>query len=90
MADQRIELRAPLGLVDTGDGGGVGRVGGKPVDGLGREGDRQSLAQHPAAGVDRPLPVCGDVDDLCHGLPECALRQSLGFPGISINIRAGE
>ncbi len=44
MGDQRIERRPVLGLVDPRDGRGIGGIGAKAIDGLGRERDQ------PAAG----------------------------------------
>ncbi len=45
MCDQRVEARAVLGGEDGGDGAGVGRVGAKAVDGLGRKGDQCARTQ---------------------------------------------
>jgi hypothetical protein len=88
VADQRIELRPALGLVDPCDRRRIGGIGGKAVDGLGRDGDRQTVAQHLTGSLDCLLLVGSDVDDLCHGLPGYPVRQSLCLPGASINIGA--
>ena len=39
MRDQRVETRPALGLENPGHGGAVGRVAGKAIDRLGRDGD---------------------------------------------------
>ena len=53
MDDQRIEARPALGLVDARDRLGVGRVGGKAVDRLGRHRDRLAGQDQPRRFGDR-------------------------------------
>ena len=55
--DQRVEARPALGLVDSGDGSGIGRVRRKPVDGLGRHSDR-------VAGEDQPRVTIRGLTDI--------------------------
>jgi hypothetical protein len=45
MSDQRIEGRAALGGIDGRDGGRIRRVGGKAIDGLGRQDDQPAVRQ---------------------------------------------
>ena len=45
MNDQRIELGPLLGLVDSGHGVILPRVGAQPVDRFGGEGDKTALRQ---------------------------------------------
>ena len=43
MGDQRVEGGPSLGLIEAGDGRGIGGVGAEPVDGLGRERDQPAI-----------------------------------------------
>ena len=45
MRDQRVEPGAPLGLVQPGDGLGVGGICGEAIDGLGRDSDEAAFAE---------------------------------------------
>jgi hypothetical protein len=49
--NERIEARPALGLVDAGNGARVGGVGGKAVNGLGRNGDRLARTISVAASA---------------------------------------
>ena len=43
VANERIEARTALGREDAGDRLAVGRVGGEPIDGLGRQRDQRAV-----------------------------------------------
>ena len=45
MGDQRVESGPSLGLIEAGDGKGIGGVGAEPVDGLGRERDQPAIGE---------------------------------------------
>ena len=46
MGNQRVEARAPLGLIEACHRFRIGRITGQPVDGLGRHGDEPARPQH--------------------------------------------
>ena len=67
MRDQRIEARPALDLVDAGDRRGIGGVGGKPVDRLGRDGDGCACAAQDATRQRQAhAAVYADVDQFGH------------------------
>ena len=57
MRNQGIEGRAALGLVEAGDGIGIGGVGAEPVDGFGRKRDQTAFRER--AGGSRQLGRAG-------------------------------
>ncbi len=50
MGDQGIEGRPALGLVEPGNGGGIGGIGAEPVNGLGRERDEPAIPERTCRG----------------------------------------
>ena len=48
MGDQRVEGGPALGLIEPGDGGGIGGVGAEAIDRLGRERDQPAIGQRSA------------------------------------------
>jgi hypothetical protein len=63
MHDQGIEARTSLGEKDCANRGGVGRIGGQAIDGLGRHGDQFT----PPQRVDRGSNACSPGSWIFHG-----------------------
>ena len=59
MRDQRIESRAALGGVETGDGLAIAGIGAEPVDGLGRKRDQPTGGQAGCRRLDRLRDLLG-------------------------------
>jgi len=66
VADQRVELRPALGLVNTGDGSGIGGVGGKAIDGFRRQRDGPAVRKLGHGCLQGCFPLGFDVDMTRH------------------------
>jgi len=56
MGNQRIERGTPLGLIEPGDGAGIGGIGAEPINGLSREPDQAAIGEHARRRTRGGLP----------------------------------